>query len=179
MKAPWPRYTSTPRLVKRAAESIGLSSARRRRIRRITAGKSIWTPPGTPTPNAPRGAHVGRRARGADQGLRGHAADVEAVAAHEIPLDQGHARAQPGRPGGGHEPGRAGADDDEVVTPRRRGVGPGERMDVGDERLVVLVPGLEPDRRRVAHAAARRERLARATRVRYTVTATVATSPTP
>src|SRR3546814_5362997 len=38
-------------------------------------------------------AHLGVRAGGADQGLRGFAAEVEPVAAEQVALDQGDARA--------------------------------------------------------------------------------------
>ncbi len=47
--------------------------------------------------------HLGGGARGADQGLRRHAADVEAVAAHQVALDQRDAGAEPGRAGRGHQ----------------------------------------------------------------------------
>src|SRR5439155_26617996 len=44
-------------------------------------------------------------ARGPDEGLRGDAPDVEAVAAQQVLFDQGDAGAQPSRAGGRHEAG--------------------------------------------------------------------------
>ena len=43
-----------------------------------------------------RGDEIGARARGGQERLGGDAARVQAIAAHEAPLDQGHPCAQPG-----------------------------------------------------------------------------------
>ena len=60
---------------------------------------------------APRGLGG---ARGRDQRLRRHAADIEAIAAHPVALDQHHRGAHLGRAGGNAEPARAGSDDAEI-----------------------------------------------------------------
>src|SRR5262249_32563836 len=96
-------------------------------------------------------AHELRHVRGAQYALRRHAAEVEAVAAHEIPLDEGDARAEPGRARGGHEPGGAGADDDEVVAAGGPGVRPPGRMDVLDQPAIVEVVGWKKARHSASH----------------------------
>ena len=53
-------------------------------------------------------------AGGADQGLAGHAARIQAVAAHLVALDQCHLRLHRRRDQRRHQPRRAGADDDHV-----------------------------------------------------------------
>ena len=78
-------------------------------------------------------------ARGGQQRLGRHTADVEAVAAEEVFLDQGDARPQAGGPGGADQARRAGADDDEVVVRRRLGVDPVRRMHVADQLTVERV----------------------------------------
>jgi hypothetical protein len=62
---PAPRKMSTPRSVKRLAESCGLMSARSRRIRSMSLPKSAVAPGGTFTPNSPasRTAATARAAR--------------------------------------------------------------------------------------------------------------------
>ncbi len=74
-------------------------------------------------PDADRGscANVADRSRRPDHGLRGHAADVEAVAAHEIALDECHASAETGGARRRHQAGSAGADHDQVVARGRSG----------------------------------------------------------
>ena len=54
------------------------------------------------------------RPGGGDQRLGGHAAVVQAVAAHLVGLDQHHPGAQLRRPGGDRQPARPGADDAEI-----------------------------------------------------------------
>ena len=96
-------------------------------------------------------ARVGGGARRGDDRLRRHAADVQAVAAEDVALDERHARAEPGGARRRDEAGGARADDDEVVPAGGRGVSPGRRPDLGDERPVVLVVGEEARRRVGAH----------------------------
>jgi len=64
----------------------------------------------------PRPAQVSQQAGGADQGLGGHAAGVEAVAAHLVALDQGHFGLHGGGDVGGDQAAGPGADDDEVAV---------------------------------------------------------------
>ena len=65
----------------------------------MTAGKSTSTPASTAhAERAPPIAHGGRRAGGAQQRLGRHAADVEAVAAEQLALDQRDARPSPAAP---------------------------------------------------------------------------------
>ncbi len=81
-----------------------------------------------------------------DESLRGDAADIEAVATHQVPLDQRHLGADSRGYRGGHETGRTGADHDEVVASVGRGIVPLGRMDVGGELPVELVVGDQRDR---------------------------------
>ena len=90
--------------------------------------------------------HRGPGARGPDEPLRRDAADVEAVAPHQVALDHRHPRAEPGAHRRHDQAGRPGADDDEVVASGRLGIAPRRRMDVGDERPVVLVVGCQERR---------------------------------
>jgi hypothetical protein len=80
-------------------------------------------------------------AGGGDHRLRRHAADVQAVAAEEMALDERHAGAEAGSAGRGDEPGRARPDDEEVVGARRRRVLPPRRVDLCNEPPVLLVVG--------------------------------------
>ena len=57
---------------------------------------------------------LGPGARCADQRLRRHAADDEAVATHEVPLNEGHTGAQPCGDRGGDEAARPRAHDDQI-----------------------------------------------------------------
>ena len=79
--------------------------------------------------------------RGADQAFGRHAADVEAIAAQEIALDQRDLRAQPGCAGGADQPRRTAADDNHIVFSRRRRIAPARRMAVVDQLLVMGVVG--------------------------------------
>ena len=90
--------------------------------------------------------NLGPGARRPHEPLRRDAADVEAIASHQVALDQRHAGAEPGGPRRRDEPGRTGADDDDVVAPGRLGIAPRGRMNVGDERLVVRVVGQQAQR---------------------------------
>ena len=94
-------------------------------------------------PHAERGgrAHVAHHARGADDALGWHTPDVEAVAAQQVPLDQRHPRAKPGRPRRRDEAGGARADHHEVVAGCRRRRPPVGRVHLGDQVGVVDVSG--------------------------------------
>ena len=119
LKRASPRKTSTPSFSSgsAAAESLALMRARRRRMRSITAAKSTVGVAAARTPKLAASATSRDDARGADDALRRHAADVQAVAAHQVAFDQRDPRAQPGGAGGGHQAGGAGADHDQVVAP--------------------------------------------------------------
>ena len=113
---------------------------------------------------------------GGDHALGRHAAEVQAIAAHQPAFDQRHPGAQPRSRDRGHQTGRAGADDHQVVTPWRLRVRPVGGRDPVDQRPVVPVlrqqfrPGHSP----TSSLSARR-----AMRVTTVITAIVATSPTP
>ena len=64
----------------------------------------------------PRPANIRNHARTAQQTLAGHAAGVEAVAAHAVAFDQRHFRLHHGGDIGRHQPGRPGADHDQVAV---------------------------------------------------------------
>ncbi len=85
-------------------------------MRAITAGKSASAPAGTFTPKRSAARMSAADAGGANNGFRGHAAIIKAVAAHQMPLHQGHPGSQARGPGGGDQSGGAGADDHQVVT---------------------------------------------------------------
>jgi hypothetical protein len=97
--------------------------------------------PGHAHPELARTADLGNGPGAAEQGLGRHAAVVEAVAAHQVFLDQGHLRAQAGRPGGADQPGRPRPDHHEVVAAGRSRVDPVRRVDVGHQLPVVTVGG--------------------------------------
>ena len=111
-----------------------------------------------------------------DHALGRHAAEVQAIAAHQPAFDQRHPGAQARGGDRGHQAGRAGADHHQVVTPRRLRVRPVGGRDLVDQRPVVPVlrqqfrPGHSP----TSSLSARR-----AMRVTTAITAIVATSPTP
>ena len=88
-----------------------------------------------------------RRPRRRDDRLRRDAADVQAVAAEEVTLDEGHACPEPRGARGRDEARRPAADDHEVVARGRGRVGPAGRVHVRDEHAVVLVVGLDQRRR--------------------------------
>ena len=88
-------------------------------------------------------AHLGQGVCRAQQRLRGDAADVQAVASHQMPFDERDLRAQPSRHRGRDQPGRASADHDKVIPTSRRWIGPTDRMYVSDQRLVVDVARLD------------------------------------
>jgi hypothetical protein len=84
-------------------------------------------------------------ASGPDKGLRRDAADVEAVAAHQVPLDQRHPSPEPGGDGGAHQTRGARPNDHQVVAVLRSGLRPAGRVDVGHELPVMLVERLDPE----------------------------------
>src|SRR5258706_12792934 len=96
--------------------------------------------PGHPYPETFCIPGIERGARGADEGFGWDATDIEAIAAQQMLLDERDFGAQPGGPRGGDEPGCAGADDHEIITWCRRGIGPIRRVDLSDKFLVVAVP---------------------------------------
>ena len=67
-----------------------------------------------------RAAHLHHDASRLEQGLRGHAAGVEAVAAHPVLLDQRHLGAHRGGDVGGDQARRAAADHHQVAVEARR-----------------------------------------------------------
>src|SRR5262249_33906728 len=71
--------------------------------------------------------------------LRRHAPDVQAVAAHQVPLDQRDLRTEPRGPGGTHQPRRPRPEHDELVAVCRCRVHPLRRLHVRPELLVVRV----------------------------------------
>jgi hypothetical protein len=81
--------------------------------------------------------HLMRRTRRTDQSLRRHAPDVQAIAAHQMLLDERHLCPEAGRRRCSHQAGRAGADHHEVVAALRRWVGVRLRANVAEQRLVV------------------------------------------
>ena len=73
-----------------------------------------------PCPELARALDVRQELRGADQRLRRHAAEVQAVAAHLVLLDQRHLGLDRGADIGRHEPRGAGPDHDQVAIELRR-----------------------------------------------------------
>ncbi len=119
--------------------------------------------------------------RGRDDGFRGHAPDVQAVAPHEVPLDQRHPGPETRGTGGGDQPRRARPDHDEVVAVPRTRVDPIAGVHPGQQAGVVLVHGGD-DFRKLGHevgSAVAAARARRANLVTTVVTATVAASPRP
>src|SRR5262249_48783421 len=111
------------------------------------------------------------------------------VPAQEMFLDQRHLRSQTGCAGSRHQPSRARADHNEIVNGRRGRVRPIRRVDIGNEALVVRIRRVDQDLRMRAHTDCGLSpfslpliflaRALRARRVTNTVTATVASRPTP
>src|SRR3990167_2211652 len=83
--------------------------------------------------------YIGPGASRPDHPFRRHATDVQAITSHEMPLDQRDLGPQTRCDHGSNQPGRAGADHDDVVAAHRLGIDPIRRMDIGHERLIVLV----------------------------------------
>ena len=131
--------TSTPRLVKRCAESTRLRRARSFPHSRhggpeigFDSLRNSYAEFRRPFYRAPR---TGR----ANDTFRWHASHVQAIPAHQMAFDQGCLRAKPGSHHRGDQSGGAGSDDDDIVPTVGRGVGPGWRMDVVNELLIEFV----------------------------------------
>ena len=89
--------------------------------------------------------------RRTDQRLRGNAADIQAIAAKQVPFDQRNLSSEPGRASSCDQARRPAADDDEVVFFGRLRIDPIRRVDVGDEEFVVLVLRWQGEFGGVAH----------------------------
>lgn len=119
--------------------------------------------------------------RGRDDGFRGHAPDVQAVAPHEVPLDQRHPGPEPRGSGRGDQPRRARPYHDQVVAASGNRVDPIGGVHPGQQAGVVLVH-VGDELRKLGHevgSAVAAARARRASLVTTVVTATVAASPRP
>ena len=170
---PSPRKTSTPSVAKAGGRVVGGECCPEPAHARHDRGEVDAGALGHADAEVAGVAHVGRGARRAQQRLGRHAADVETVAAEALALDQCHPATEAGRAGGRDQPGGAGAEDHEVIAARGRRVDPVGRAHVREQRAVMHI-GRDPGGR---HPAIRGASAARATRVAYTVTASVATKP--
>jgi hypothetical protein len=110
-------------------------------------------------PPVARAPDLRDQASGRNQGLRRHAAGVEAVPAHPIPFDERNAAPEAGGSRRRHEAGRAGADHDDVVGsasffPIRRHGSPREsRPPNRPRRIFFRIPGRAPFLKTPAPAA--------------------------
>src|SRR5207244_13518512 len=86
-----------------------------------------------------RTAHVRPRTRRPNDPFRRHAADVEAIASHQVFLDQGHFSATRRRDHRRDQAGRAGPDHHDVVRAGRIRVHPVRWAHIADQLLIVLV----------------------------------------
>jgi hypothetical protein len=77
--------------------------------------------------------------RRADDGLRGDAADVQAVAPHQVALDQGDPGAEAGGDQRRDQASGPRADHDQVIAALGHGVLPVRRVDIGNQGGVVGV----------------------------------------
>ncbi len=113
-----PRSTVAPRARNLASESVGAMLAMTPWTWAWTAAQSM-SGSGRRRPNraAPRGRLRGMG--GGEQRLARHAAEVEAVAAHAVALDQGDAQAELRGDRGDRQAGRAGADHRQVELRHR------------------------------------------------------------
>jgi hypothetical protein len=124
--------------------------------------------------------HLRPGPRCAEDPLGGDAADVQAIAAHHMSLDERHLRPQGGAGRRRHQTTGAGADHHQVVAILRRRIDVAFRVDVRQVAQVVLVEradhrfGAVHDVDPVCSASARRAR-----RVTNRVTTIVAASPRP
>ena len=118
--------TLTPRPVKRSTESLGAMAAMTPCTWSCTAPVARWRVGTARCRTGPRCAwHVPARRRG-DQRLGGHAAVVEAIAAHLVLLDQHHGDAELGRGRGHREAARAAADDAQIRLAARAAIAWGQ-----------------------------------------------------
>jgi hypothetical protein len=84
-------------------------------------------------------AQVSGHAGGADQGLRRHAPDVQAIAAHQVALDDRDTRAQTCGTGGRHQARGSRAEHDQVIARCGYRVLPGLGVHIRDQRAVVRI----------------------------------------
>ena len=146
VKRPSPRKTSTPSPLKRSRRVVA-ADPRADAAHALHHGGEVGLDVSADAhAEGPGRADVADDPRGADHALRGHAADVEAVAAQEMPLDERHARAEAGRARRRHQARGAGADDDQVVARRRVGLAPVGRVDVRHQLGVISIMGTHVDR---------------------------------
>ena len=123
-----------------------------------------------------------------DQGFRRHATAVEAVAPHELALDEGDLCPESSGTGRGNESGGSGADDDQVVAVCGNRVLPARWVDIAEKFLVVGIAGKESGNRGVqvfgvhgvsiSSMSVVSRRVFRARRVTRMTTAAVAAMPT-
>ena len=95
---------------------------------------------GQPHAELTRLACVGSDLCAANESFRGDTTDIQTVAPHQVLFNERYLRPDTRRACGGDQPGRASADDHEVVAGRGSWVDPVRGMDACDERLIVLVP---------------------------------------
>ena len=99
-------------------------------------------------------AHVGIDPRRPDQRLRRHAADIQAVAADQVTLDQRNPGPEGRRTPRRHQTRRPGTNDHEVVAARRFGIAPAARPDTEQKVGVVATDGkLRMERLVMRHSA--------------------------
>src|SRR6266700_1838346 len=102
-------------------------------------------------PECPCFAHSISRAGRTDQRLGWDTAKIQAVAAHELAFNQGHAGAETCRACCRHQPGCTCSDDYKIVAARGVRVDPIRRMRVGHQGLVKFIRGTNLKRGRLAH----------------------------
>src|SRR4030095_5370422 len=90
-------------------------------------------------PKLPCVSRVRDQAGRPNQGLGRNATEIEAVASHEMPLDQCHPSAESRSTGGAHQTTRPCPNHDEVIASRRSWIFPIDGMDVLEEFCVVNV----------------------------------------
>ena len=120
-----PRSTVAPSARNRASESVGAMAA----ITPCTCSRTAFQSISGSGRRMPKRAAAARRLggmRGGEQRLARHAAEVQAVAAHPVALDQRHAQAELRGDRGHGQAGRAGADHRQVEI-RHRSASSGAR----------------------------------------------------
>jgi hypothetical protein len=86
---------------------------------------------------------LSRDASGTDDAFRWHTSNVQAIASHQVTLNQSNASTKARRTGSGYQPSRTGTDDDQVIGLARRRIPPLRRMNVRFELLIVFVARLK------------------------------------
>ena len=162
-----PRSTVAPRARKRASESVGAMAAITPCTCSRTAFQSI-SGSGRRMPNRAAAARRLGGVRGGEQRLARHAAEVQAVAAHPVALDQRHAQAELRGDGGDREAGGAGADHRQVeirhpiasTGARATGSSDNAASPISGPRMrgekITVRSGLPPARQHLAEAGADR-----------------------